>query len=93
MIKINEIKESPCKLYDNKDNLVGDIISTLQLSDVRIQIKKEKVSGYYVIWNDQKIRIDKFGYVESWPKGFFDTYDDQLDELIDWERNKTNAKN
>lgn len=84
MIKINEIVEPVSKLYDKDDKLVGEITSLLQLDDIRIQIKKEKVSGYYVIWNDQKIRIDKFGYLEDWPRGFYDNMDKQLDELIDW---------
>jgi predicted ATPase len=84
MIKINEIVESVSKLYDKDDKLVGEITSLLQLDDIRIQIKKEKVSGYYVIWNNLKIRIDKFGYLEDWPRGFYDNMDKQLDELIDW---------
>ncbi len=82
MIKINEIKEPVCKLYDDADNLVGDINSALQLNDVRIQIKNQKAKGYYVMWKGRTIRIDSRGNLEEWPIGFYDNGDKQLDELI-----------
>jgi len=89
MIKINEIKETTAKLYNGED-LVGEITSYVQLTDVRIQIKEKEVSGYHILWKNQMILIDKYGKLDNWPKGFFDIVDEQLDKLIDW--GSSNAK-
>jgi predicted ATPase len=81
-IKINRIKETTAKLYDPEDVYVGTIKSVLQLNDVRIQIMGQKLSGYYIIWKDDKLEVTKDGRMEYWPKGFFDTFDYQLTALI-----------
>jgi predicted ATPase len=83
-IKINKVEEPTCSLYDPNDNLIGEINSTLVLNDVRIQIKNNKVSGYYIMWKGITIRIDKIGNLKEWPKGFYDILDDQLMDLLDW---------
>ena len=87
MIKINKIVETTCKLYDPDGNYIGKITNGLELNDVKIQIKTDKVSGYYILWKNFQIFIDKFGTLSEWPKGFYDLLDDQLDALVDW-RNK-----
>ncbi len=81
MVKINEIKETTAQLY-HKDILIGNITSFLQLNDVRIQIKEEALTDYYITWKDDIIYIDKFGKLNEWPEGFFTELDTQLDKLI-----------
>jgi len=81
-IKVNEIVEPTCNLYNPDDEWIGQIESTLQLYDVRLQIKNKGVSGYYVLYHGQKIRIDKFGNVEKWPIGFYDKHETQLIGLL-----------
>ena len=74
---------------------IGKITSYLSLTDIRIQIKEEfkntvkqaENSPYYITWknadNEIKIiRIFNNGQLESWPVGFFDEYDNQLNKLI-----------
>jgi predicted ATPase len=85
-IKINKVEEPTCSLYDPDSNHIGEINSTLELNDVRIQIKNNGVSGYYIMWKGSPIRIDRRGNLEAWPKGFYDIIDDQLMELLDWEK-------
>ena len=83
MVKINNnLKEKPCFLYDGQDNLVGEIKNNAALNDVRIQIKKSELEGYYIIFENFILGIDKNGNVGHWPKGFFDLFDKQLDELL-----------
>ena len=53
-----------------------------ELLDLRIQIKEAKVWGYYIIFNGQKIRIDRKGELEDYPIGLLDTMTYLLLELI-----------
>lgn len=86
-IKINEIEETTCKLYNPENKLIGEIKSFLQLGDVRIQIMQNELSGYYIIWKEGteeaiQIYIDKLGNLDHWPIGFYDDFDNQLDKLL-----------
>lgn len=89
-VKINQIEETTCQLFDPEDNLIGDITSVLQLNDVRIQIMQQKLKGYYFIWmhdpknpvNGRRLDINPDGRMPDWPNGFFDEWDNQLSTLI-----------
>ena len=74
-IKIHEIKESVCNLYDPKDQLIGVLTSECQFNDIRIQLMEQNLDGYYVIWNngknDVRIDINRFGRVDNWPEDFY----------------------
>ena len=87
-VKINKITERSARLYDETDTLIGVIESHLELADARIQIKEQKLIGYYIIFNDgivdHKIEIHSTGQLSAWPKGFFDLFDHQLEKLLDW---------
>lgn len=82
-VKINDIKETTATLIDPQGEIVGQIESQLQLDDIRIQIKKEKISGYTIKWVNHLITISVDGYLSEWPFGFFDITDLQLEELLD----------
>jgi len=81
MVKINEIKEHESILCLDGEE-IGIITSFLQLNDIRLQIKRNKLSGYYIKWNIFKLSIDEYGHVSDWPLGFYDTFDKQIEELI-----------
>jgi predicted ATPase len=81
-IKINKITETKCKLYNPENKLIGEITNCLELADVRIQIQKNKVNGYYIIWKDRQISINNFGCLDEYPTGFYDTMDIQLETLL-----------
>ena len=83
-VKINDIKETTADLIDPQGVVVGEIKSQLQLDDVRIQIKEQKVSGYTIKWTDYTIEISKNGHLDKWPFGFFDIMDIQLNKLLGW---------
>jgi len=70
-VRINKIVEDVCVLFSS-DGCIGEIRSELQLYDVRLQIKIQKLKGYYILWKDYIIRIDHRGNLESYPNGFYD---------------------
>jgi len=84
MIKINDIQEPICELYDKNDNLIGEIKSMLQMTDIRVQHKEQgiKAGNYYFLFKGKRIDIDINGTLSDYPTGFYDTYTNQLMKLI-----------
>jgi hypothetical protein len=88
-LTIEPVVEPVCDLYwmppsGGRATLVGQITSFLQLQNVRIQIKKEKLSGYFIAWDGWIININNEGKLDRWPAGFYDLMDHQLNYLVDF---------
>lgn len=65
MIEIRNIKEESISLYDKFENYLGEVENYLQFSDIRNQIKKKNLHGYYFVKKDKtKIEIDNNGYYD-----------------------------
>ena len=69
---VNRITPQTVELFDPQDNSLG-FVNEYELGDVKIQIAKYKLSGYYVKFEGRRLRIDHFGTLEDYPNGFFDT--------------------
>jgi len=82
-VKVNRIIEEAAVLFSPDRTYLGEIRSHLELADVRIQIKKHGMSGYFLKWRNSEIQINKNGGINIWLDGFFDTYDKQLNVLLD----------
>lgn len=81
-VKINHtIKEPECSLYDPEGNCLGIINTSVILNDVRLQIKRQKLEGYYILFENHRIDICSNGRMNSWPTGFFDLEINQLAQL------------
>ena len=81
MIRINKISPPTVEIYDPNDNLLG-VANEYELLDVRVQIKKEQVWGYSLVFNGQKVRLDRNGELEDYPKGLLDTMSDFYMDLL-----------
>lgn len=89
---IRKFKESYCKLYKEVENVpnglfVGEVTSIFQVNDIQIQCKKLKSNNYFFLWENPegifwRIQINENGYLSNYPVGFFDLFDDQLNELL-----------
>ena len=82
VIKVNKIIPQTIPAYNPSGEFLGEL-NYFEFNDLRIQIKNEKVSGYYMIYNEQKIPIRSDGVVTYWPAGFFSLWDEQMDILLD----------
>lgn len=71
VIKIHNFTQSAL-LYSPSGKLIGEITDDLNFTDVRYQIYRRQLSGYYFIFNGIKIDIDKDGGIDNWVDGFFD---------------------
>ncbi len=71
MVKINKIVPQTVQLFDPSDNLMG-LINEYEFADIRIQIKKNKIEGYYILYNNIKVFINSDGFINHWPDGLFD---------------------
>ena len=77
----NNILQEVVQLYDNKDNFIGNIENELAFNDVRIQIKNKKLSGYYIVFENEKYEIDMYGALKECPN-IYETHTNQLCELL-----------
>jgi hypothetical protein len=84
-VKINKIEDTTAHLFLNKV-LIGLIETELQLHDVRLQIARQKLDGYYIFFDvdgiTHKISIKPDGSLSHWPTGFFDTQQKILAEIV-----------
>lgn len=69
-IKIKKsLKPKQVPLYKN-NKLIGYVFEN-QLRDIQVQIYKNKLSGYYVIFKNKKINIKEDGrFDQLFPNGF-----------------------
>jgi hypothetical protein len=81
-IKLHKFKEPKCPLYNSDDELIGIIESSFELQDVKIQINRSKLKGYYCMYNNTKIKFNELGGVINYKHGFYDTFDNQIDILL-----------
>lgn len=77
MIEIKEINCPVTQLYSPDGKLIGNIINEYQLNDIRLQIAKLDLSGYYVVWKkseieEVKIEITNEGDLKDFPPGLWD---------------------
>jgi hypothetical protein len=81
MIQINKIIPPTLEVYEPNGNLIGTV-NEYEFLDLRVQIKKLQLSGYYLIFNFKKVRIDRNGELEEYPIGLLDTMTNFYCELI-----------
>ena len=82
VIQINNELDHTTKLYDPQGNLAGEIKNNTAMCDVCVQIARNKLSGYYVMFNEQKVTIDPTGRIYNPPDGFYDAEDKLMRELV-----------
>jgi hypothetical protein len=71
MIKIKKIEPPRVYVYKDKDEFVG-YLNEYEFNDLRVQIKFEKISGYYFEFNNRRIYICSDGKLQHYPHGLFD---------------------
>lgn len=82
-IEARIFKEVECEVFGPGDTFLFRINNFLTMNDIRLQIKKLKLEGYYFLFNGLKLPINNIGRLSNWPPGFYDRLDKQLDEFID----------
>lgn len=83
-VKINNElpnSEGSVFLYNEKDELVGEIKNLYGLLDVRKQIKEQKLNGYYITSNGKKSKINEKGHMEDPSVDHFDLLLEYLERI------------
>ncbi len=80
-VKINKIEIQTVELFDPNGKSLG-FVNSYEFNDVRIQIKKQQLEGYYCLFEGVKHEIQKNGRLNYWPEGLFDLFEKQLMQLI-----------
>lgn len=81
-VVIRNYLDKPALLYNPDGCKVGEIKNDTAFEDVRRQIGLQRLSGYYIMFDGQRIDIDRYGNVEEYPIGFFDTVISAVGDLI-----------
>jgi hypothetical protein len=62
MIKINKYEIQTVEHFDNNGNSLG-FLNEYENVDLWSQIAEQKLSGYYLMFNDMKIQIESNGKI------------------------------
>jgi predicted ATPase len=89
MIKINKIEPLVVEHFNPNGESLG-FLNEFEHNDLKIQIVEHDVEGYYLIFNDVKITINKDGNCSSFPYGLYDVTQRQFALLYRARKNKTN---
>jgi hypothetical protein len=81
MIVINREVEEGCDLYCSDGILIGRINTVIEFSGVRVQIREQKLEGYYIVFKGERIMINGQGKL-NWPRDLFNRHMDDLTKLF-----------
>lgn len=81
MITVKKIEPLKVDLYAPDGTHLG-LLNEYEFLDAKLQIKESQETGYYAVFKGQKIRIDKNGTQEDYPRGMFDLLSDLYFRLI-----------
>ena len=86
-IIVNKIIEPICEVFDKDNNKLGSISSVLEYNDIRLQINRaykrgNPINGIYFLYKGNKMYINEMGGLINPLSGFYDTFDNQLDEML-----------
>ena len=71
MVEIKKIIPQTVEHFDSDGNSLGFLNENENL-DLLCQIAEQKVSDYYLIFEDKKVKITSKGELEKWPSGLYD---------------------
>ena len=81
MIEIRKIEIQTLEHFDNHDNSLG-FLNELENIDLRVQIKNNNISGYYLMFKGEKIEISSNGKFKKYPSGMYDEHKNLLLKLV-----------
>lgn len=71
MIKINKYEYQVISAFDPYGNYIGDICNEVELADLQYQIAKEKVEGYFFVFEDNIYHINNKGEIINHPENLY----------------------
>ena len=80
-IKVKTYKIQTVEHFDNNNQSLG-FLNEHESTDLRCQIAENEVEGYYLMFKDKKIFIDRRGHVSDWERGLYDTSEILLSRLF-----------
>lgn len=81
MIKVTPIEVQKIEHFDNNGKSIG-FLNEYESIDLRCQISEQKIEGYYLMFNNQKIEITSKGNISNWIRGLYDTTERLLCRLF-----------
>ena len=82
MIKLKKLELETVEVFDPNGKSLG-FANYFEFTDLRIQIKEQKLNGYFIVYDNNEHLILNNGKVVDYPNGLFNLIDEQLDKLLD----------
>lgn len=92
MVEIKRIPIQTVELFTPNNESLG-FINNVEYNDVVLQICKQNIDGYYIVFDGKKINIDSDGQLDRWPCGLFDIQLSQFRDLIESRKVKRKENN
>lgn len=72
--KINIVRHQfeTVDLYSPVGELIGTLNNDIEVTHIQLQIAQQGLEGYYLIWKDKKITLNRRGELDQWPVGMYD---------------------
>lgn len=81
LVFVNKIEPQTVEVFTPADRSLG-FVNEYEFNDLRIQIAENKLSGYYVMFEDQKLMIEPDGKMKDWSNGLFDLMLIQMSKMF-----------
>jgi hypothetical protein len=82
MITINNIQEDSIDILKD-DHCIGTCKSSISFDDLRVQIKENKASGYFFMFNNKRYDIQPDGRIyPEYPRDLYREVTDLLTKLV-----------
>lgn len=91
MIKVKKIEQPTAEHFAPDGTSLG-FLTDLENMDLRLQIANEEAEGYYIVFKDKKINIDKDGEMDAWPVGMYDQMMKPMANLFQLRRKRNKGK-
>lgn len=78
----NRLHDERIEFFNANGEYIGNTTNLLTFTDVRLQIARRKLTGFYLKFRGKKIEIDCNGNLKEWPNGLMDKNTNQLCELL-----------
>lgn len=85
---IKKYKSQKVEHFDPNEKSLG-FLNVLENTDLRCQIAEQALEGYYLIFKDEKIMINKEGELSRWPHNMYDQMGILISRLFKARRKQT----
>jgi len=85
--EVRKWADNVIEMHERNKGLHTTAGSVIMIDAIRVLVMKGKLAGEKIIFRfeGKDLEVER-GYLKHWPKGFCDTYDEILEDLLGWNK-------